>query len=105
MTVAIESGAISLAAPRMAAGAEEFRGDDLDAREKRLEARKSGRRSPVDVRNSVRDKLKNSVAFSGNAQTAAVRLRHAFKRHARRGVRSASSSARPAPSPPAHKRC
>uniref|UniRef100_A0A7S3ZYM0 HTH araC/xylS-type domain-containing protein n=1 Tax=Pelagomonas calceolata TaxID=35677 RepID=A0A7S3ZYM0_9STRA len=69
-----------------AAGAEEFRGDDLDAREKRLEARKSGRRSPVDVRNSVRDKLKNSVAFSGNAQTAAVRLRHAFKRHARRGV-------------------
>ena len=33
-----------------------------------------------------RDKLKNSVAFSGNAQTAAVRLRHAFKRHARRGV-------------------
>ena len=40
----------------------------------------------MDVRNSVRDKLKNSVAFSGNAQTAAVRLRHAFKRHARRGV-------------------
>ena len=38
------------------------------------------------MRNSVRDKLKNSVAFSGNAQTAAVRLRHAFKRHARRGV-------------------
>ena len=62
------------------------RGDDLDAREKRLEARKSGRRRPVDVRNSVRNKLKNSVAFSGNAQTAAVRLRHAFKRHARRGV-------------------
>ena len=74
-----------------AAGAEEFRGDDLDAREKRLEARKSGRRSPVDVRNSVRDKLKNSVAFSGNAQTAAVRLRHAFKRHARRGVSRAAA--------------
>ena len=45
------------------------------------------------MRNSVRDKLKNSVAFSGNAQTAAVRLRHAFKRHARRGV-SAGGGAR-----------
>lgn len=69
-----------------AAGAAEFRGDDLDAREKRLEARAPARRSPVDVHNAVRDKLRGSVAFAGSSQTAAVRLRHAFKRHAQGGV-------------------
>ena len=44
------------------------------------------------MRNSVRTISKNSVAFSSNAQTAAVRLRHAFKRHARRGVSAGSGA-------------